>query len=171
MAARTYGEMAAAFLKAFPGDTDEQAAASQRASSRDQAFAWQSRSWARLQGRTGKSRVFLYEFDRTAPGTPEQRRFGAFHSGEIAYALDTLSMWNRPWEAADRKLADAMATYWANFARTGDPNGGGLPDWPAYLSTTEKAMRLGETIQAIPTPHQAELDFFDTWDSRARAAR
>jgi para-nitrobenzyl esterase len=167
-AKRTYGDLADAFLKAFPAGTDEEAAASQRAVSRDQMFAWQSRTWARLQNQTGKSNVYLYYFDRTAPGTPEQTKYGAFHSGEIAYALNTLDRWQRPWEPADRRLAGQVSSYWANFAATGDPNGAGLPNWPPYSVADERSMKLGETVEAIPTPHKAELDFLDAYSLKKR---
>lgn len=167
-AATQYGEMAAEFLKAFPAETNEQAAASERAVGRAQIFAWQGRTWARLQAKTGKGKVYVYEFDKVAPGNAEQRKFGAFHSGEIAYALNTLGKWERPWEAADRKLAEVMSTYWANFAKTGDPNGKGVPKWPAYTMSTEQAMRLGETVAPMPAPHKAQLDFFDAFAAKRR---
>jgi para-nitrobenzyl esterase len=167
-AAKEYGDLAGQFLKVFPADNDQAAAASQKAASRDQIFAWQSRMWARMQIKSGKSKVFLYYFDRVPSGTPEQTRFGAFHSAEIAYALDTLSKWDRPWEAADRKLANDMSTYWVNFARTGDPNGGGLPPWPAYGPGDERSMRLGETPGPISVPDKAQLDFFDLYNARPR---
>jgi len=165
---KLYGDLADDFLKAFPANDDEAAAASQKAVSRDQIFAWQSRTWARLQNKTGKSKVFLYYFDRVAPGSGEQIRYGAFHSGEIAYALNTLAKWDRPWEPADRKLEDKMSAYWANFARKGDPNGAGLPAWPAYKTADERSMRLGDTVEAIATPDKPQLDFFDVYDSRPR---
>jgi para-nitrobenzyl esterase len=160
-AAKEYGDLAGQFLKVFPADSDQAAAASQKAASRDQIFAWQSRTWARMQSKTGKSTLFLYYFDRVPPGTPEQNRYGAFHSAEIAYALDTLSKWDRPWEPPDRKLADMVSTYWVNFARTGDPNGGSLPVWPAYSRSDERSMSLGAAVSPIPLPDQAQLDFFD----------
>ncbi len=167
-AKRIYGDMADAFLKAFPASTDEEAARSQHALSRDQTFAWQGRTWVRLQAKTGKSKVFLYYFNHTAPGTPEQTRYAAFHSGELAYALNTLAMWNRPWTDADRKLAGRMSSYWVNFTTTGDPNGRGLPKWPAFTLADEKAMLIGDAIEPIPAPHKAELDFFDEFNARRR---
>jgi para-nitrobenzyl esterase len=168
-AAREYGDLAGQFLKVFPADNDQAAAASQKAASRDQIFAWQCRTWARLQIKTGKSKVFLYYFDRVPPGTPEQMRYGAFHSAEIAYGLETLSKWNRPWETDDRKLANIVSTYWVNFARTGDPNGAGLPVWPAYSPSDERSVRLGVTPGPIPVPDKAELDFFDLYYPKSRA--
>ena len=167
-AAKLYGDLAGEFLKAFPATDDETAAASQRAVARDQLFAWQSRAWALSQNKTGKSKVFLYCFDRIAPGTPEQKRYRAFHSGEIAYALNTLVRWNRPWEPVDRKLAEAMSSYWANFSRKGDPNGAGLPLWPAFAEGDERSMNLGDKIEAIATPDKPQLDLFDAYNSRPR---
>lgn len=168
-AQRNYGDLADTFLKAFPANTDAEAAASQRALNRDPGFAWQGRTWARLQSKTGRSKVFLYYFDRTAPGTAEQTKYGAFHSGEIAYALNTLARWDRPWTAVDRKLSEEMSTYWVNFAKTGDPNGRGVPAWPVFTRADERSMKLGETLEPIPTPARAELDFFDQFNARRRA--
>jgi para-nitrobenzyl esterase len=169
-ARKIYGDQAEAFLKAFPATTDEEAAKSQHAVARDQLFGWQGRTWARLQSAKGRSKVFVYYFDRTAPGTPEQTKYAAFHSGEIAYALNTLAMWNRPWTDVDRKLADRMSSYWVNFAGSGDPNGGGLPKWPEYSAKDDRAMKLGEVVEAIPAPNKAELDFFDEYNARRRQA-
>ena len=167
-ARKTYGDLADAFLKAFPAATDEETAKSQKALGRDQLFAWQGRAWARSQSKTGKSKVFVYYFDRTAPGTPEQTKYGAFHSGEIAFALNTLARWDRPWTDVDRKLEAEMSSYWVKFAKTGDPNAPGLPHWPAYSTGNERAMRLGQDIQAIPIPDQAQLDFFDRFNHGIR---
>jgi para-nitrobenzyl esterase len=162
-AKRNYGDLADLFLKAFPADTDAEAARSQHALARDQLFAWQGRTWARLQAKTGKSKTFLYYFDHTSPGTPEQTKYGAFHSSEIAFALNTLAEWGRPWTVADREIAEQMSAYWVNFAKNGDPNGPGLPRWPAHTRAHERSMRLGEKIEAIPVPNAAELDFFDQY--------
>jgi para-nitrobenzyl esterase len=121
-----------------------------------------------MQNKSGKSKIYLYVFDRTAPGAPEQVKYGAFHSGEIAYALNTLDMWKRPWEPADRKLSGQMSGYWVNFARTGNPNGAGLPEWPAYSPADERLLKLGEAVEAIDMPYKAELDFFDAFAASKR---
>ncbi len=167
-AQRTYGNMADAFLKVFPASTDEEAAASQKAAVRDPGFAWQNRTWARLESAAGKSKVYLYYFDRTAPGTPEQTRYGAFHSSEIPYARNTLNRWDRPWTPADRKLSEEMSAYWVNFAKTGDPNGPGLPKWPAFSGSNQQSMRLGEVIEVILTPDKEKLDFLDEFNAKRR---
>jgi len=52
-----------------------------------------------------------------------------------------------------------MSTYWANFAKTGNPNGQRLPYWPAYNTRDYTTMILGETQMAKPLPGKAGLDF------------
>ncbi|HKI44170.1 MAG TPA: carboxylesterase family protein, partial [Balneolales bacterium] len=109
--------------------------------------------------KTGNSKVFLYTFDRKLPARGPYKFFGAFHSGEIAYALDNLKYLNRPWQPVDRKLADIMSSYWVNFARTGNPNGKGLPEWPVYKPQQGKDMELGKRDGAQDIPNKAGMDF------------
>ena len=59
----------------------------------------------------------------------------------------------------DRKIADIMSSYWANFAATGDPNGKGLPVWPAFDSKSQKTMELGDKFAPIPLAGGAIFDF------------
>jgi carboxylesterase type B len=73
--------------------------------------------------------------------------------------FDTLHTTERPWEDADHRLADAMPSYWANFAATGNPHGAGLPAWPAYDRPDALVMRLGERIEALPLPRPAQMAF------------
>ena len=70
----------------------------------------------------------MYYFTRKLPGD----NAGAFHSAELWYVFNTLSRCWRPWEDRDRQLADRVAGYWTNFAKTGDPNAPGLPRWEPY---------------------------------------
>ncbi|MEK7255913.1 MAG: carboxylesterase family protein, partial [Bacteroidota bacterium] len=117
-----YGKWSERFQKAYPASSDDQARLSQIQRNRDNIFAWQAHAWAVAQAKTGKQPAWLYQFDRTPPGRPDLREHGAFHSAEIAYALNTLNTWDRPWEEVDRQISEKMSTAWANFAATGDPN-------------------------------------------------
>ena len=64
------------------------------------------------------------------------------------------------WSDEDRRFSDAMMGYWVNFARSGNPNGEGLPAWPAYRVDREQAMLFGKTIEPGPLPNKPQLDFF-----------
>ncbi len=167
LAKRRYGADTEAFLKLYPFESDSEAWAAQAAAMRDQTFGWEMRTWARMQTKTGKSKVYLYYFSRVPPGPSPFR--GAYHSSEIAYVFHNTNNARRPWEEADHKLSDAMSACWVNFATTGDPNGKGLVEWPAYKPTADLAMGFGDKIEAIPLPHKPALDFLDGYFERLRA--
>ncbi len=80
------------------------------------------------QLKLGRAPAYMYYFTRKLPGD----NAGAFHSAELWYVFNTLSHCWRPWEDRDRQLADRVAGYWTNFAKTGDPNAPGLPRWEPY---------------------------------------
>ncbi len=61
-----------------------------------------------------------------------------------------------------------MSSYWVNFASMGDPNGKGLPNWPAYDTATDQSMVFGDDIGVKSVPHREELDFFDAYFSQLR---
>jgi para-nitrobenzyl esterase len=89
------------------------------------------------------TRTFRYEFnDQGAPvqgGNPTDRTLGAYHGSELLY-LFTVS--DAAKTAAQKQLSQQMQQYWANFARTGDPNGSGLVAWPAYFTDTHQMLSL-----------------------------
>jgi para-nitrobenzyl esterase len=155
-----YGPDAARFLQLYPSQTDEEAAASQAAVSRDMVFGIQNYTWANRQADQSKYKVYLYRFTRKLPATGDYGKYGAFHTGEVAYAYDNLSFIHRcPWEPVDYSLATTMSSYWANFAATGNPNSKGLPEWPAYNTKDFPAMILGIKPASEPLPGRAGLDF------------
>lgn len=153
-----YGADAEAFLKFYPGSNDSVAAASQLKLSRDMTFGVHNYAWANIQSNQG-SKVYVYRFTRKVPATGDYVKYGAFHTGEVPYAYDNLRFVNRPWEPVDHKLATIMSSYWANFAKNGDPNGTGLPEWPAYNLTDKKVMILGERPRSKSLPDKEQLDF------------
>src|SRR5262249_53179883 len=134
--AQRFPELANAFLKLYPAATDDQARSSANASALDSMRA-STYLWAADRARTAKTKAFTYFWDHALPG-PDSAEYGVFHTGEVPYVMNTLEMCrNRNFTEADRKIADTMSSYWANFIRTGDPNGNGLPHWPAVAERPE----------------------------------
>ena len=158
-ARRQYGAMADEFLALYPAATDERAAAALAESSREQALV-SMHLWARERARTSKTKAFTYLWDHALPG-PDAGRFGAFHSSEVPYVLDTLSMSDRPFADADWKIAAMMSSYWANFAAAGDPNGNGLPAW-APVGDAHEVMEVGDRTGPVPLTRTPErFAFFE----------
>ena len=142
---KRFGDKSEEFLKLYPVGSDEQAAEAHYNSTRDQGMGWQMRTWVRNQGKSGKAPAFLYHFTRIPPG-PTADKYRAYHAAEIQYVFANLRP-GRPWEDADRKLADAMSSYWANFVRNGDPNGPDVPHWPSHRSD-------GSPVMVLDAPHK-----------------
>lgn len=156
-----YSAKAAELLTHYPAGTDEEAARSQANLSRDMTFGVQNYRWANIESQQ-QHPVWVYRFTRKLPATGEYARYGAFHTGEVAYAYDNLQFINRalrPLNTTDDQLARTMSSYWANFIKTGNPNGSGLPDWPGYTTDRKQIMVLGDQCKAQPLPDAATLDF------------
>ena len=152
-----FGPAAKRFLALYPVKQDADVAAMKAASLVDQARVSLD-MWSAQQ--LQKSRlVYTYYFDRPIPW-PAHPEFGAFHTSELPYVFRTLKVLDRPWEKTDYQLSDTMSTYWTNFAKTGNPNGDGLPDWPAYAGGEHMTMELGEHIGSIPVAAAGKLEFF-----------
>ena len=158
-AEQQYGTQASTFLQFFPAQNDAEAEVSQLKLSRDMIFGVPNYTWANVQNQHVHRPVFVYRFTRKVPATGQYVKYGAFHTGEVPYAYHNLKFVDRPWEPGDYKLAQTMAAYWVNFARTGNPNGPGLPDWPAYQTANKQIMVLDLNPAANPLPDQASLDF------------
>lgn len=125
-------------LKYYPGKTPEEIMKSATALASDRFIAYSTWKWYDLHLRTGNSDVFRYFYSRPRPVMRSQdpasapANTGAVHSAEIEYALGNLPT-NRvfDWQPDDYKVSAIMQDYFANFIKTGNPNGTGLPLWPA----------------------------------------
>lgn len=123
----------------------------------DMRFGWNMWAWARLHAARGKGQVFLYRF--------AGRSDGAAHGAEMPYVFDHLrgSATER-----DRRLAETMGSYWTNFAKTGNPNGAGLPEWPGFTRSAPQALLIGEGIKAGDVPGESRLAAIDRLYAVAR---
>ena len=158
-AMQQYGAMADEFLKLYPAATDEQAATAQAQSSRDQALVSMF-LWAKQRARTARTSAYTYLWDHAMPG-PDAARYGAFHTSEVPYFMNTLRMSDRPFTEADHKIADMMSSYIANFVKTGDPNGKGLPRWDPVGDKPE-VMEVGDKTEPVPLAGDAaKYAFFE----------
>jgi para-nitrobenzyl esterase len=155
--AQRFGDRADEVLAAYPATTDEEARHAAIESVRDAGVVGLERMLAE-RARTARTPAFAYYFDRAIPW-PEHPEFGAFHTAEVPYVFGTLDVLRRPWTDVDRKLSATLMSYWVNFAASGNPNGAGVPPWPAFDPAHPAVLRLGETIEprAPLAPERAEL--------------
>ncbi len=146
------------FLKLYPAGTDAEAKASADDLTAAVVIGEQVWTWLELQQRPGGFPVYGYKFTYTSPYVPI-----ASHLVEVPFVFGTLTPQfvvggKAPPSDTDRQLSAAMMDYWVNFAAKGDPNGPGLPQWPAYGSKGE-VLELGTAIRAISTPQRDRFKF------------
>ena len=181
-----YGPFAERMLQLYPASNDEETFGALSDIFRETAFAWPTWTWATLQQKTGKGKVYLYYFDQFndmsggrqggpqggqrpeggqrpqgqggpqgAPqGMPQFRApRGANHASELSYVFAS----GRPMQGGDKAVSDAMHNYWANFVKTGDPNGAGLDNWPVYKDGAKTVMFFKNGTSLIETPNKPQL--------------
>lgn len=164
-----YGARADRVLGAYPHATDAEAVLAGKHLFRDTTFGWSTWAWATLQSEHGKHPAYIYYFDHRTPQSPD----GANHGSEIAFVFGNLTAPGmggvvlKP-TAAEQKLSAQMHDYWVNFAANGDPNGPGLPPWPAFEVKGQQAMVLDDSTSARPLPNQPQLQALDDYFSWRR---
>jgi para-nitrobenzyl esterase len=169
-AEKRFGSEAAEFLKVYPAATDAEALESAYQLASDDFIAYSTWKWLNQQAVTGDSTVYTYHFEQVPATRPDEKmgpipasEVGSRHAGEIEYVFQTLKSKDEPWTADDFKVSDVMSSYWANFVKTGNPNGPGLPEWPAYSQGDDHQVMhlLDNSSHAAPESTRARYEFLD----------
>jgi para-nitrobenzyl esterase len=121
-----------------------------------------------MQTKTGHHPIYRYYFSHRPPGD-RGKLLGAFHASEIPYVFGNFT-WPFPYDDADKKLSDAVMSYWTNFAKTGDPNAGTLTNWPGYISEKDNVLEFGDPIHVSTHVNQRGLDFYDAYHQSLAAS-
>jgi para-nitrobenzyl esterase len=162
-----YEQYADKLLAAYPGGETPAAKKTARDLTRDTAFGWGTWTWARLQTKTGHSKVFLYYFDEhpNHPDGSPRAGYGTPHSEELPYVFHQLREHNRPAPSPkDEAMSDLMRTYWTNFAKSGNPNSAGLPQWPAFNNANPRTLYIASgNTKAVPIVDENGLKALDEY--------
>ena len=189
---RLYGadakDVAAEYVPAADGDVLQ--AATDLAS--DRFIAWSTWKWIDDAVKTGGQPVYRYYYSRprpkmnpemgnatpglaggvvrgNGPGTPAPPARGAVHSAEIEYAMGNLST-NKvyAWSDDDYKVSKTMQAYFANFIKTGNPNGGDLPKWPAATADNPAFLHIDVETAAQTDQHRGRYQALDRLNAKSR---
>jgi para-nitrobenzyl esterase len=187
-----YGEQGDEALRLYPGASAAQVLDSATDLAGDRFIAFSTWKWIDTHVRTSGQRTYRYYYARPRPAmrpemgdavaglaggvvrgpaakaaAPPPAR-GAVHSAEIEYAMGNLAT-NKvyAWTADDYEVSKTMQAYFANFVKTGDPNGPGLPPWPAVVAgRPAEVLRIDVTTKAEPEGHRERYLFLDRQPSK-----
>lgn len=155
-------------LKLLPCDQDEQVKAALARLTTVQSFVSPARMVAKAMSNK-QAKTFLYHFTRAAPGLAK-RGLGATHAAEIPYVFGTLRT-GPAYLEQDRRLAATMSACWVQFAKSGDPNGKGLPPWPAYDAIGDKHLEFGDEVRVGHGLYRDACDLLEHVVAERRAGK
>ncbi len=167
-AGERYGALGGELLEVYPPRNANDQARPFLSAYRDERYTWEMRTWARAM-RQVSSPAYMYRFNR-APPLAGNDKLGAFHAAEIPYAFNNIESVSWQPAAVDHRISELMATWWTNFAKTGDPNQGKTiadsPSWPVF-DGEETYLEIGEDITVEKRLAEREIDWMDrVFDAR-----
>ena len=151
------------FLEAYPANdsTTASGAYNSQWTDRSKIGTW---LWTQLWASNSTQPVYNYIWDHAPPNQTQ----GAYHESEIYYVLNNLYANDKPWTLDDYEIADTMNAYWANFIKTGDPNGDGLVQWNA-ASDEPLVQEVGNEFQEAPVGSAAKVALYKEWFAGLKA--
>jgi para-nitrobenzyl esterase len=155
-----FGAQADAVLNAYPHATDADAVRATRHVRNDTSFGYNMWAWAREQSEHGKGKVFSYYYNNHGPQAE-----GSGHGSDVGFHFQTLSVRGTP-SKEDLALSDMISSYDVNFAKNGDPNGKGLPPWPAFTDKNQQVMVFDAAPSARGYPLLPQVKVLDTYFDR-----
>jgi para-nitrobenzyl esterase len=162
---RTFKDHADDARKVYPASTDPEAVRSSGDLASDNFIVHGTWKWLELQAKAGVP-VYRFQFDRQVP-IPEARKtqglttLGAAHASELEYVYETFDSKKADWQPEDRAVGRTMNAYWANFIKTGNPNGAGLADWPEF-GKSRFVMHLDVESRAKRDDDRARQEFLES---------
>jgi para-nitrobenzyl esterase len=161
-ATRMFGDFADEALKVYPCRTDEEAWHANGDTFRDLGFAWPSYAWVNLQSKTGKSPAYAAYLAQPSTMSFSQNplRRGVAHADDLMY-LNGQFLTQAVQYPAEAAVSEIIQQYWVNFAKTGNPNGAGLPYWPSFDETKPTTMQFSNGASLIMRPNREQIDFID----------
>ena len=162
---KQFGELEAETKAAFDPEGAKEFAEVQTKFNTDWVWGEPARMTARTLA-AKRQPTYIFQFGYVPLALRERVRYGAGHGSDISFVFNTLhARWGAPPEAsaAEKELARIMNTYWANFAKTGNPNGKGVPPWPLYDAQKEEILDidLDGKPAAKPDPRKARFNVIE----------
>jgi para-nitrobenzyl esterase len=155
--ARFPAELVDAVLAKYPAATDAQVSVAAPLLDGESRLVAPTVLTARAVSKV--SDVYMYRFSRVPPSS-RSAWGGAAHTSEVSYVFDNTGGDSSQFEEIDRTVSGVMADAWVRFAKTGNPNGGGLPHWPAYRSPDYRLLDFGDAVTVRSNARSPEIEFF-----------
>lgn len=160
---RLYPGKADEIFKHYPASTDAEVLDAARELASDRFIAYSTWKWVDVATKTGGKPTYYYLYARPRPAMPNSQQSGprgASHSAEIEYAMGNLD-YNKvyAWAPEDHKISKTMQDYFANFIKTGNPNGSGLPKWPKFAEG--QRMIIDVNTRAEADKSRARYEYLD----------